>query len=196
MSKQAIGSQPQGETGEAAQVGERQKAKRSPRPRVRLDLDIEDVLVAATDVQRALNRELKGFTRGQKLSERGLYIIHMVNAGLNRPSLLIDYFDVLPSTITVEVDKLVAARLMTRQAAAFDRRVMELALTEKGQAVRLEALAVLNRTFRPRLDETPRDDVRICVETLRKIVQPLAPETPRASTEAGAPGGPRRSRRR
>jgi DNA-binding MarR family transcriptional regulator len=154
----------------------------TPKRRVRLDRDIEDILVAATDVRRSLDRELKSFRRREKLSDRGLFIIHIVNAGLNWPSALIDYFDVLPSTITVEIEKLVQAGLLTRHAAPADRRVIQLAVTDKGKAVRRRGLALLNAKFRPRLDAISAQDLQVTIDTLRKIVQPLDPETPRADS--------------
>jgi DNA-binding MarR family transcriptional regulator len=150
-----------------------------PARRTRLDLDIEDVLVAASDVGRAIDRTLKDFWRRKKLTVRGLYILYIIDLGFDRPSMLIKYFDVLPSTITFEIEKLTSAGLVLRQEVPADRRMTKLVLTEKGAAVRLEALALLNATFRPRLDAASASDVRNCVETLRTIVQPLEPATPR-----------------
>jgi DNA-binding MarR family transcriptional regulator len=146
--------------------------------RQRLDLDIEGLLVAASDVRRIWNRELKEFLRERKLSERGLNIIYVVNAGLNRPGLLIDYLDVLPSTVTVEIEKLVAAGLIERRAVPTDRRVTELVLTDQGQAVRRDSIERVNRAFRPRLDHVAAEDLRACVTTLRQVIQPFEPETP------------------
>lgn len=143
-----------------------------------LDPDIESLLVASTDLQRVIGRQLKGLSRRQKLSERGLYIINLVRVGLNRPSRLIEYFDVLPSTITADTEKLVAAGLIERKVVPSDRRVTELALTRRGAAVRQEALALLNGVFRARLAQIPPQDLQTCIDTLRKIIQPLEPETP------------------
>jgi DNA-binding MarR family transcriptional regulator len=143
-----------------------------------LDPDIEGLLVAATDVQRVINRELKQFRLKMQLSERGLHIINLVRVGFDRPSRLIEYFDVLPSTITADVEKLVAAGLLMRQAVPSDRRVIQLVLTDRGLAVRKEALALLNSAFRARLGHVAGGDLRICVDTLRAVVEPLEPGTP------------------
>lgn len=143
-----------------------------------LDPDIEALLIATTDVQRVTNRLLKTISRKRRLTERGLHIINLIRVGLNRPSRLIEYFDVLPSTITSDTEKLVAAGFIERQAVLSDRRVTQLALTRKGVAVRQEALAHLNGALRERLAQIPPEDLRICVETLRKVIEPLEPETP------------------
>jgi DNA-binding MarR family transcriptional regulator len=143
-----------------------------------LDPDIEALLIATTDVQRVTNRLLKTISRKRKLTERGLHIINLIRGGLNRPSRLIEYFDVLPSTITSDTEKLVAAGLIERQTVPTDRRVTKLALTRRGLAVRQEALAHLNGALRERLAKIPPEDLRICVETLRKVIEPLEPETP------------------
>src|SRR5689334_5090073 len=79
---------------------------------VQLDADVTDVMRLSADLQRSSARSLKGVWRERGLSERGLYILELVGAGLDRPSRLIEYFDVLPSTITFETDKLVAAGLI------------------------------------------------------------------------------------
>jgi len=158
------------------------KAAASPRE-ANLDPDIEALLIAATDVQRMLNRQLKGVWRKHSLSERGLHIINLVRMGLNRPSHLIRYFDVLPSTITADTEKLVGAGLIERHPDPADRRVTQLGLTSRGRAVRAEALALLNATIRARLAQVPPEDLRTCVDTLRKIIEPLDPETP--SSDAG-----------
>lgn len=143
-----------------------------------LDPDIEALLIAATDLQRVTNRLLRTISRKRKLTERGLHIINLIRVGLNRPSRLIEYFDVLPSTITSDTEKLVAAGLVERQAVPTDRRVTQLALTRKGLAVRQEALAHLNGALRERLAQIPPEDLRVCVETLRKVIRPLEPQTP------------------
>jgi DNA-binding MarR family transcriptional regulator len=162
------------------------KASRGSTKRpLRLDQDIEDVLVAATDVGRAIDRILRNIWTRKDLSIRGLYILYIIDRGFNRPSMLIKYFDVLPSTITVEIEKLASAGLLTRRAVPTDRRVTELVLTKKGDAVRREAMALLNDTLRHRLDLASPEELRICVETLRKIVQPLEPATPRDPRSEG-----------
>jgi DNA-binding MarR family transcriptional regulator len=145
---------------------------------VRLDDDIEKLLVATTDAHRMIRHELRRLSRHHKLSERSLNIITMVNAGLNRPSMLINYFEVLPSTITSETDRLVAAGLLERHAHPTDRRISMLALTVRGHKVREEALAVLNQTFRSRLDKVSAKNLQVCIDTLHAIMENSIVPTP------------------
>lgn len=155
----------------------------------RLDEDIEKLLISTTDIRRKISHELRRISKKYDLSERSLYIITMVNAGLNRPSMLIKYFEVLPSTITGETDRLVASGLMMRHAHPTDRRVNLLALTDRGQAVREEALGALNGAFRSRLDNMDPASVQISIETLRQLVDASIPETPLPASNAPEPHG-------
>lgn len=137
---------------------------------VRLDADVIDVMRLSADLQRASSRSLKGVWRERGLSERGIYILELVNAGLDRPSKLIEYFDVLPSTITFETDKLVAAGLITREALPTDRRVVQLSLTEEGRAVHRSTTQTVNAFLKPRLEALSRAELEAFVATFRKIV--------------------------
>lgn len=157
------------------------KSRASPTPLTaseasRLKAEVKEVLGIATDAHRAVNRQLKQFSRKTKLTERGLHILGLIVSGLDRPSLLIDHFDVLPSTITVETDKLVAAGLLVRRPHPSDRRVTTLELTERGLALEREAMELLNAMFAPRLAQIPPEELKACTETLRKIIYPIDAE--------------------
>lgn len=160
---------------------------------VRLDVDVTTVMRLSSDLQRGSSRSLKGVWRERGLSERGVYILELVNAGLDRPSRLIEYFDVLPSTITFETDKLVAAGLITRESLPTDRRVVQLSLTEEGEAVHRETTEVVNGFLKPRLAALPREELEAFVATFRKIVGTLSPATV-VREEEGEPA-PRRPRK-
>lgn len=142
---------------------------------VRLDVDVTTVMRLSADLQRGSSRHLKGVWRERGLSERGIYILELVNAGLDRPSRLIEYFDVLPSTITFETDKLVAAGLIVRESLPTDRRVVQLSLTEEGLAVHRETTEVVNAFLKPRLAALPREELEAFVATFRKIVGTVPP---------------------
>jgi DNA-binding MarR family transcriptional regulator len=137
---------------------------------VRLDADVTDVMRLSADLQRGSARSLKNVWREKGLSERGIYILELVHAGLDRPSKLIEYFDVLPSTITFETDKLVAAGLITREALPTDRRVVQLSLTDEGRAVHRETTETVNAFLKPRLAALSRAELEAFVATFRKIV--------------------------
>ena len=137
---------------------------------VRLDADVTDVMRLSADLQRGSARSLKNVWREKGLSERGIYILELVHAGLDRPSKLIEYFDVLPSTITFETDKLVAAGLITREALPTDRRVVQLSLTDEGRAVHRQTTETVNAFLKPRLAALSRAELEAFVATFRKIV--------------------------
>jgi DNA-binding MarR family transcriptional regulator len=161
---------------------------------VRLDVDVTTVMRLSSDLQRGSSRSLKGVWRERGLSERGIYILELVNAGLDRPSRLIEYFDVLPSTITFETDKLVAAGLISRESLPTDRRVVQLSLTEEGEAVHRETTEAVNGFLKPRLAALPREELETFVATFRKIVGTLPPASAaREEEKEVAPRRPRKS---
>jgi DNA-binding MarR family transcriptional regulator len=143
--------------------------------RPRLDRDVADVMRLAANLQRATARQLRDLWRTRKLSERGLFILELVNAGLDRPSLLIAYFDVLPSTITFETDKLVGAGLVVREADPTDRRVVRLSLTEAGRSVHAEVTQAINALLRPALDGLSSQDHERFFSLFHQLVDPLQP---------------------
>lgn len=149
----------------------------------KLDSEVADLMTLSTNVQRASTRQLRLLWRGKKLSERGLYILELVNAGLDRPSRLIEYFEVLPSTITFETDKLVAAGLLTREADLEDRRVVRLKLTQAGQAVHAEVTEQINAALRPRLAELSDAERAQFFALFHKILDPLFPAKTAKSAE-------------
>lgn len=144
-------------------------------PVVGLDPDIIAVMRLGADLQRASSRHLKSLWREKGLTERGLFILALVNAGLDRPSRLIEYFDVLPSTITFETEKLVAAGLIVRETLPTDRRVVQLSLTEQGKAMHREMADSLNAFLRPRLRALAPGELAAFLETFGKIVEPIPP---------------------
>ena len=153
-----------------------------------LDPDVTELMRVSTDLQRATTRQLRNLWRSKKLSERGLFILELVNAGLDRPSRLIEYFDVLPSTITFETDKLVAAGLIIRESLPTDRRVVRLSLTRAGRAAHCETTDALNGVLRPRLDALAPGELESFLATFRRIVDPLnAPAPAQQCVEPGPP---------
>jgi DNA-binding MarR family transcriptional regulator len=167
-----------------------QKAAKAPDvPRDRgpkLDPDVTDLMRVSADLQRATSRELRALWRKKRLSERGIFILELVNAGLDRPSRLIEYFDVLPSTITFETDKLVAAGLLVRDSDPNDRRVVRLNLTPAGRVVHRETTKVINAMLRPRLAALSPEELAQFLATFHKIVDPLYASEPAAGEDSAA----------
>jgi DNA-binding MarR family transcriptional regulator len=155
------------------------KAVKAPAdPEEKLDPQVTAVMRLGADLQRASSRHLKSLWREKGLTERGLFILELVRAGLDRPSKLIEYFDVLPSTITFETEKLVSAGLLTREALPSDRRVVQLSLTESGEDVHRETTTAVNAFLRPRLAALDAGELETFLGIFRKIVQPIPPAKP------------------
>jgi DNA-binding MarR family transcriptional regulator len=104
------------------------------------DADIVDFLGAVMDVQRMISALTQPVERKYAISDRALGIIFLVHAGLDRPGLLHEYLNVLRSTITSDVDELVAAGLLRRKRSDTDRRVTRIEVTSKGARVQRETL--------------------------------------------------------
>ena len=133
------------------------------------DADIVDFLGAVMDVQRLLSALTMPVAREYGISERALGIIFLVHAGLDRPGLLHEYLNVLRSTITSDIDELVAAGLLRRKRSDTDRRVTRIELTSKGARVQQETLRQLQEFFRAKVAGVALEELHDCIATLRKL---------------------------
>lgn len=133
------------------------------------DGDIIDFLGAATDVRRMISMLTLPVAREYGISERALGIIFLVDAGLDRPGLLIDYLNVLPSTITSDIDKLVAAGLLRRTPSTADRRVITIEVTPRGLGAQRKSLHQLHEFFRAKAAGVSLEELQACIATLRKL---------------------------
>lgn len=160
--------------GESAAPKKTSRARRAaPSP------DVTAVVHMSGQLQRLCTRGTRSLWRERGLSERALFILELVNAGLDRPSRLIEFFDVLPSTITFETDKLVAAGLIVREPAPADRRVVRLALTVAGRRLHGEVSATLTELLQPRLARVSPEVLRSFLDTFAILLAPDAEaETP------------------
>lgn len=133
------------------------------------DADIVDFLGAVMDVQRLLSMLTVPVADQYAISERALGIIFLVHAGLDRPGLLHEYLNVLPSTITSDIDKLIAAGLLRRTPSEADRRMTRIAVTRRGAAVQQKSLRALHDFFRAKVAGVALDELQACIATLRKL---------------------------
>ena len=133
------------------------------------DADIVDILGAVMDVQRMISARTMPVAREYAISERALGIIFLVHAGLDRPGLLHEYLDVLPSTITSDIDKLIAEDLLRRTPSDSDRRVTRIEVTPRGAAVQQESLRQLQEFFRAKVAGVALEELRDCIASLRKL---------------------------
>ncbi|WP_024800146.1 MarR family winged helix-turn-helix transcriptional regulator [Nocardia sp. BMG51109] len=149
------------------------------------DGDIVEFLGAVTDVRRMISNLTLPVARKRGISERALGIIVLVYAGLDRPGLLIEYLNVLPSTVSSDVNKLVDAGLLRRKLSPADRRVSRLEVTRKGIAAQQESLRQLHAAFRARSAGVSLDELHACIATLRKLGGEPQPSVPNPLREAG-----------
>jgi DNA-binding MarR family transcriptional regulator len=133
------------------------------------DADIVDFLGAVMDVQRMISTLTMPVARKHAISERALGIIFLVHAGLDRPGLLHEYLGVLPSTITSDIDKLIAAGLLRRTPSDTDRRVTQIEVTSRGARVQQESLRQLHEFFRAKVADVALEELHGCIATLRKL---------------------------
>lgn len=133
------------------------------------DGDIVDFLGAVMDVQRLLSTLTLPVADSYSISERAMGIIFLIHAGVDRPSALSEYLNVLPSTITSDIDKLVGADLLRRTPSSTDRRVTRIEVTRRGAAVQRETLGRLQEFFRATAAGVPIDELYACIATLRKL---------------------------
>lgn len=151
---------------------------RSIQPAVKeIDLQpqVMSVLRLMTGIQADLAAASKEIWRERGLSERSLYIIALVEMGLNRPSMLIDYFEVKPSTMTFELNKLVDSGLLERQIFAGDRRSISLRLTRAGQRTQKRMTEMLNAFMIPRISALDPGELETFLRIGYKIAQKERP---------------------
>lgn len=149
------------------------------------DADIVDFLSAVTDVRRMISNLTLPVARKRRISERALGILFLVHAGLDRPGLLIEYLNVLPSTITSDVEKLVAAGLLRRTPSPTDRRVIKLEVTSQGVAAQQQSLHKLHEFFRAGAAGVSLAELHACIATLRKLSGQPQPVVPNPLRETG-----------
>jgi len=133
------------------------------------DADIVDFLGAAMDVQRMISKLTMPVADKYAISERALGIIFLVHAGFDRPSSLSEYLNVLPSTITADIDKLAGADLLRRAPSNADKRVTHIEVTPRGAGVQQESLRRLHEFFRAKAASVALEELHACIATLRKL---------------------------
>ncbi|MCA2305455.1 winged helix DNA-binding protein [Mycobacterium intracellulare] len=133
------------------------------------EADIVDFLGAVMDVERMIATLTMPVADRYGISERALGIIFLVHAGLDRPSSLSEYLNVLPSTITADIDKLAAADLLRRTASNVDKRVTRIQVTPRGARVQKESLRRLDEFFRAKAASVALEELQACIATLRKL---------------------------
>jgi DNA-binding MarR family transcriptional regulator len=129
------------------------------------------VLQFTTTLEADLGRALRHLWAGKGLTGRSLFIVALVRSGLDRPSMLVDYFDVLPSTMTFELNKLVAEKVLTRESVPGNGRSIRLQLTAEGEAMEAAMKAVINRFMLDRVSVLEPGELEHLLAIGRKIAR-------------------------
>jgi DNA-binding MarR family transcriptional regulator len=122
-------------------------------------------------LQSELEKAVKSLLVDKGLSERSLFIMAMIDLGANRPSMLIEFFDVKASTMTFEVNKLVESGLVTREIFAQDRRFILLALTAEGRRIHKQMTDQINDFMTPRVKALKTSELQTFIDIGYKIAQ-------------------------
>ena len=123
--------------------------------------------IIRADLEQAVARLL-----GDKgLTERGLFIMALIDLGCNRPAMLIKFFDVKASTMTFEVNKLVENGLVTREIFAKDRRSVLLGLTAEGRKTHKKMTKLINSFMTPRVAALEKGELETFIDIGYKIAQ-------------------------
>lgn len=110
--------------------------------------DYDDILIALRRITRAIDLHSKKLVRSSGLTTPQLLVLQSVRRhGRAKPSTIAGDIVLSQATVTSIVDRLEKGGLVTRERTARDRRVVEVVLTEKGQAILLEAPELLQSGF-------------------------------------------------
>jgi DNA-binding MarR family transcriptional regulator len=143
--------------------------KLAPTSTVELDADMLELIDCTYTLERYMKLSSQSISKNYHVSERALHMLGLIYAGCTRPGQLIEYMGILPSAVTFETDKLVAAKLIRRERDPGDRRAVHLALTPKGRRVRDKTIVMTKELLRPRLDRLTPEGRRAFLESFRTV---------------------------
>jgi MarR family transcriptional regulator, organic hydroperoxide resistance regulator len=116
------------------------------------------------------------------LSPTQVYVLRMLEPGTDVPmGRLACALGCDASNITGVIDRLEARGLVERRAAARDRRVKVLAVTDRGLELRKRLLARLSSPPEPIARLSPEDQAALSAILRRVVSQPSSPRTSRIS---------------
>lgn len=145
---------------------------------------IFEVISFTTALQADIGWALRDLLKGRNYTGRSLYTIALVRSGIDRPRQLADFFDVLPSTITFELNKLVAEGLLLRERVPGDGRSLRLSLTDRGETLHREMYRIIDAFMRERTADLGPGELETFLSIGRKLTRN---DKPRA-VQAGADG--------
>ncbi|MFC4595848.1 MarR family winged helix-turn-helix transcriptional regulator [Sphingobium tyrosinilyticum] len=137
-----------------------------------------EVISFTTALQSDIGWALRDLWEDSKLTGRSLFIIGLIYSGVDRPRQLADYFDVLPSTMTFELNKLLAEKLLTRERVAGDGRSLQLKLTKAGEALHRKMMATIDAFMKERVSVLAPGELENFLLIGRKIARLDEPHVP------------------
>jgi DNA-binding MarR family transcriptional regulator len=120
----------------------------------------------------------EGVTERFDLGPRGAWIIGLIEAGVNAPTALTDVLCIGRSLVTVEINRLLQANLVTGVRSEQDGRRTVLELTDEGKRVARELRDTVDEFVTSRLAGHTREEVLACIELLQDFVGMTMSEYP------------------
>ena len=115
---------------------------------------------------RKMGQAARELVEKYDLGHRGVWIMAMINGGLDSPSRLSDALCIGRSLFTAELSRLVAAGLVESSKDARDGRRLLLRLTDKGLAENARLQKTVNGFVNENLAGFDKHDVMLCTKLL------------------------------
>jgi len=131
--------------------------------------DVRELVRCMYSLDRELNRLNKDLAKIHSINPRSIYIMAQIRSGHNRPAELARHFGVLPSAITFEIDKLVAAKLVRRDQNPADRRSVVLSVTAKGLNVVERAVTATHTLLEERMSRVAPADLKTFLDVFKVL---------------------------
>ena len=138
-----------------------------------LDIAIGELLAVPPMIRRGINRKVirAAFAKvGEDISVPHFEIMKLLEeSGTQHIAEIGEKLLIPKSQMTPLIDKLVGLDMVERQADDGDRRIINIALTDKGKAVVKEDYRVLRVNFRAKLSHLSDDELKELTLSLRKL---------------------------
>jgi DNA-binding MarR family transcriptional regulator len=153
----------------------------------------EDILIALRRITRAIDIHSRYLASTFGLTGPQLVCLStLARMGATTPSELARRVALSQATVTGIVDRLSRRQLLTRARSQTDRRLVNITITDAGQALLEQAPSALQETFARALEELPVSEQENIRHTLDAIVRMMGvtelDAAPVLSTDADDPG--------
>ncbi|PQO22335.1 MarR family transcriptional regulator [Rhodobacteraceae bacterium WD3A24] len=127
-------------------------------------------LVALRRILRATERHGKALARASGLTPVQMRVLSILETdGRSTPKAIAAKLRVAQATMTALIDRLAAKGMVERQRSDYDRRQMNLFITEKGRAALESAPDPLQDTFVTEFEELPDWEQAMIVAALERV---------------------------